>query len=153
MSGKEPGLTLADIAAMSEDVPVGNGFVTVHGISASDALQIFKRYPALAKMMGGFKAADMIGAMPEAVAAIIAAGVRALGDEKQEADAARVPIEDQFNLVEAIGRLTFKSGFAPFVQRIIALASEANLESFTKVGAMNSPQTSKPSSPVATPQP
>lgn len=148
----QPGLTLADIAAMSEEVPVGDRFITVHGISAGNALTIFKRYPALARMASGFKAADLIGAMPEAVAAIIACGVGSLGDETQEVAASKIAIETQFDLVEAIGRLTFKSGFAPFVRRIMALAEEANFASFTKVGDMKSPPISKPSSSPDTPQ-
>ena len=145
---KHPGLSLADIAAMSEDVPVGDGFIKVHGISAGKALEIVKRFPALSKMLGGnFKGADIIGSMPDAVAAIIAASVGGLGDENVEIDAANIPLEIQFDLLEAIGGLTFKNGFAPFAQRIVALAEKADFASFTKVPAMKSPPQSKPSSP------
>lgn len=152
---KEPGLSLADIAAMSEDVPVGTSFITVHGISARDAFGIVQRFPALAKLLSGFDLATFVNVAPDAVAAIIARGTAARGTvptETDEDDAGGLPIELQFDILETIGRITFKNGFAPFVQRIMALADAADSVNFTKVPAMKSPQASKPSSPPDIPQ-
>lgn len=151
---KEPGLSLADLAAMSEDVPIGTSYITVHGLSASDCLSIFKRFPKLAKMLSGFDATTFIEVAPDAVAAIIAASVNkgANLDEAAEEAAGQISVEVQYDILEAIGRLTFKNGFAPFVQRIMRLASAADSASFTKVPDMKSPQVSNPSSPPVTPQ-
>lgn len=147
---KTPGLSLADLANMSEEVPVGSGHITVVGISVSKALDIVKRFPELAKMAGGFKLADLLLVAPGALAAIIASAVGQHGDEKAEADATNIPIETQFDIVEAVGRLTFRNGFAPFVQRVLNLAQSVKSDLYTKVPSMNSPGTSKPSSPAAT---
>jgi hypothetical protein len=150
---KQPGLSLADISAQTADVQIGDNVIRVHGISAGKALEIFKRFPTLGKMLGGeFKASDILGSMPEAVAAIIAASVGGLGDPAQEEYAANIPMETQFDLLEAIGGLTFKIGFGPFARRIMALADKADFESFTKVPAMKLPLESKPSSQPDIPQ-
>jgi hypothetical protein len=61
---KTPGLALADLAKLSEDVPVGDGHITVTGISISKALDIVKRFPELAKMASGFKVADLLLVAP-----------------------------------------------------------------------------------------
>lgn len=150
---KEPGLSLADIAAMSEDVPIGTSYITVHGVSARHAAGVIQRFPALAKMLSGFDVATFINVAPEAVAAIIAVATAPRGTVPTDADeeaAGNIPVEIQFDLLETIGRLTFKNGFAPFVQRIMRLANAADSASFTKVPDMKSPQASNPSSPPVT---
>lgn len=149
---KQPGLSLADLAAMTVDVPVGTSFITVSGVSAKDALAIFQRFPKLANMLNGFKLATFLEAAPEAAAAIIAAGCGRLGNEEDEAAAAKIGIETQFDILETIGGLTFKTGFGPFVERIMRLANAANSASFTKVPDMKSPPASKPSSQPDIPQ-
>lgn len=154
MSGsKTPGLTLADLAAMSEDIPVGDSYVTVVGISTEKALNILGRFPQLAKMAQGFKLSDLIAIAPGALSAILASGTGKHGDAETETAAAEIPIETQFDLVEAIGRLTFKNGFGPFVQRLLKLADVAKSDLYTKVPSMNSPSTSKPSLPQDTDPP
>lgn len=150
----EPGLTLADLAAMSEKVPVGTSFIEVKGISAHNALAIFRRFPKLLKMINGFDLGAFLEVAPEAAAAIIAAGTGHFDDAEAEEAAAGIAIETQYDILEAIGRLTFKSGFGPFVERIIKLGG--NVPSFAhsgKVPALNSPPASKPSSPPATTPP
>src|SRR5260221_490370 len=125
---RQPGLTLSDIAGMSEDVPVGGSYITVHGISAKTVATIIQRFPKLASMLGGFRASDFVEAAPDAVAAIIAAAVDhrrsniATFDAEAEENAGNVPVEVQYDLLEAIGRLTFKNGFGPFVKRVMAAA-------------------------------
>lgn len=152
---KKPGLSLADLAAMSEDVPVGTDYISVHGVSTKDGLEIFNRFPKLAKMIGGFDLATFATTAPDAVAAIIARAAtprnRHVTEEDEEA-AANIPIETQVDILEVIGGLTFKSGFGPFVQRIMRLANAADSAAFTKVPDMKSPQASKPSSQPDIPQ-
>jgi hypothetical protein len=150
---KQPGLNLADLAPMSVDVPVGESYLTVYGISAKNGLAILKRFPALANMLsGGFKLAEFIAVAPDAVACIIAASTGNLGNEAAEKAAGSIGIETQFDLLEAIGGLTFKNGFGPFAQRILALADAVNSGSSTRVPDMKSPPASKVSSSPDTPQ-
>lgn len=140
-------LSLADIADLSEDVPVGNGTVKVKGISLADALEIVTRFPKLAAMAGGFKLADVISVAPGAVAAILATATGAHGDSEAEAIASRIPIEIQMDLLEAVGKLTFKSGFGPFADRLLAMAGKQPI----KATSTTSPPASKPLSPTDIP--
>src|ERR1035437_1059295 len=132
---KMPGLNLADLAPISEDVPIGDSFLTVHGISAETGLQIFQRFPKLAGMTSGegFNLGAFLTVAPDAVSAIIAAATDNLGNEAAEKNAASRGLETQFDLLEAVGRLTFKIGFAPFAERILALAGAANSALYSKV--------------------
>lgn len=150
MSNKQPGLTLADLAGVREQVPFGESFIEVQGISTANALAILQRFPHLAKLANGFKISDLLVVAPEAVAAIIAAGIGKPNDADQEVAAGNIPIEGQFDLIEAIGRSTFKSGFGPFVQRVLALARDLKSDHSIKVPSMSLPATLKNSSPQAT---
>jgi hypothetical protein len=152
MSNK-PGLNLADLAPASEDVPIGSDFMTVYGISARDGLRIIQRFPKILSMMGGegFNLNTFLLVAPGAVSAIIAASVGKLDDEQSEENAGRLALETQFDILEAIGRLTFTSGFAPFAKRIMALAANAaNSAPSTKAQVTKSPPASKPSLPEDT---
>jgi len=92
---------------------------------------------------GGVKFNDIIKAAPDVISAIIASGTGHFGEEEVEDDARNLPIEIQMDLLEAIGRLTFRSGFGPFAQRIMALAASAASASSGKVPDMKSPQASR----------
>ncbi len=150
---KKPGLNLADLAPMSEDVTIGDSYITVTGISAKIGLAIFKRYPKILGMVSGegFNLGTFLTVAPDAVAAIIAASTGELGDVKAEEAAGNLPVETQFDILEAVGRLTFTRGFAPFAERIMALAGAANSGLSSKVPVMKSPPASKPSSLPDTP--
>ena len=156
MSGRKPGLNLADLAPMSEDVPIGDDFITVHGISARDALYIMQRFPKVAGIIenGGFSLSVFLSVAPEAVAAILATATGHAEDGAAEENAARLGIETQYNMLEAIGRLTFTKGFAPFAERIMALVNDVAVPSArsTKAPPTTSPPVSKASSPQDTPQ-
>ena len=150
---KKPGLNLADLAPMSEDVTVGDSYITVHGISAKVGFEIFTRFPKILGMIGGdgFNLGAFLSVAPDAVAAIIAASTHELGNEVAEENASNLSVETQFDILEAVGRLTFTKGFAPFVERIMALAGKANSVLSSKATDMRSPPALKASSPLATP--
>jgi hypothetical protein len=152
MSNK-PGLNLADLAPMHEDVPFGDSFIRVHGISAKHGLEIFKRFPKIAGMVSGdkFNLGAFLSVAPDAVAAIIAASTGELNNEAAEEAASNLPVDTQLEIMEAVGRLTFTKGFGPFVEKIMALVNGANSGLSGKVPAMKSPPASKPSSQADTP--
>ena len=152
MSTKPPGLTLLDIAGTSEVVSVGDTPITVYGISIRTALKIVERFPAILKMFTeGFNFEDIIKVAPDAIAAIIASSLGKIGDVEEEEAAERLPLDIQLEFLLAIGRLTFKNGFGPFVSRVIALADAApKSASFGKATDTSSLSLSNSSSQPAT---
>lgn len=146
----DQGLSLRDLAKRYEKVRVGEGegdFVRVYGLSAEMCLALLNRHPdilvkALQGRGVGFN--DIIRAAPGVLSAILAAGTGNMGDEEVEEDAKHLPIEVQTDMLEAIGRLSFRSGFGPFVERIMKLARGAGTSASSgKVPDMKSPQESK----------
>jgi hypothetical protein len=148
---KEPqGLSLRDIANFGEDVPIGDGkSLRVRGISAQGCLILLIRFPDLQKWLAGknLPVNEVFVQAPDTIAAIIAAGTGTPGDPDDEAIAATLPVEVQMDVMEAIYRLTFRSGFGPFAQRVLALYGAAvQSGNFGVDPATKSPQESKPSS-------
>lgn len=141
---KEVGLSLRDIGGLYEDVKVGDGdgdFIRVKGVSAKVALDIINRFPATmvkALQAGEFNVTVLLKTAPEVINAIIAA---ATGSPEEDAD--NLPLELQMDMLEAIGRLTFRSGFGPFVARIKALGAGLDSASFGAAQGTRSPQASK----------
>jgi hypothetical protein len=150
---QKPGLNLTDLAPMSENVPIGDSYLTVSGISAKMGLEVLKRFPKVLGMATGgkFDLGAFLVVAPDAVAAIIAAATGQLGNDAAEEIAGALGIETQLDVLEAVGRLTFTKGFAPFAERVMALANAANSGLSSKGTGMKLPQASKPSSPLDTP--
>jgi hypothetical protein len=154
---KEQGLSLLDIGPVTENIEVGpDKFLAVTGISARGVLTLFLRFPSVQGWFAGesVNGAVLVGLAPEALAAIIAAGTGNPGDDKAEEIASNLPVELQLDIVEVIGRLTFKKGFGPFVERVVSLAnSAATSANLGKAASTILPQQSKPLSPTDTTQP
>jgi hypothetical protein len=155
---KEQGLSLADIADIGEDVEVGDGKkLKVKGISAKGCLILIVRFPDMQRWLSGdiISINDVVLQAPEAVGAIIAAGTGNPGDPDSEEIASGLPIETQINIVEAVFRQTFRSGFGPFVSRVLRMHEAAvavKSGSDGKGPDMKSLPESKPSLPMDTPQ-
>lgn len=153
---REVGLTLLDIGNPTIQVPVTEDqSVAVSGISTEGILNLFVRFPELQKYLGGkgVAVADLVRVAPEAIAAVIAAGTGAPGDSETEVVARKLPVETQIDILEAIMKLSFRSGFGPFVQRIVAISGQAaslNSVSTGKETPTKSPQASSDSSPADT---
>lgn len=156
---QEQGLSLLDIGQLSENVPVGDGkSIKVYGVSAKGIFSIFQRFPQVLEWFkGGVPKQDLtpiLREVPEAIAAVIAAGCGHPGDERAEQAAENMTVELQLDVLDAIARLTFRNGFGPFVQRIVALSNQAASVNYGRAVPMNSPPQSKPASqPVMSPNP
>lgn len=150
------GLSLHDIANFGEDVEIAEGrSLRVKGISSYGCLLLLTRFPDLQRWLAGKDLAveDLVLEGPYVIAAIIAAGTGSPGDTDAEDIAATLPVEVQTTLVEAIYRHTFRSGFGPFVQRVLRLYEGAVASgNFGKDPDMKSPPVSKPLSPPDTPE-
>ena len=118
-------VSLLDIADQQKTVTIRDKDVAVFGISAQDIVYLFGKFPELRLLMSG-KQADLtpetlLKLAPGAVAAAIAAGTGAAGDENAEAVAARLGLGEQLDLLAAIFDLTFPQGVGPFVAKLDAL--------------------------------
>ncbi len=150
---KDQGLSLLDIGPMSINVPVGieGKSLAVYGVSAKGLFVVFQRYPEVGQWFKGsaagkFDPKALIAEAPDAIAAVIACGCGAPGNEEAEKAAERLSVEAQLDVLEAILKLTFTKGFGPFVQRIVALSAQAESLSYGRASAIKSPPLSSPAS-------
>lgn len=123
--------SLLDIIPQSVTVPIGAVEIECCGITAAGVANLIGRFPGLRGLLfpegqqrQGEELSDplaLIHAAPETIAAIIAAGTGHPGEEDHEFAAAKLPIENQIDLLSAILNLTLPGGIVPFVEKITAL--------------------------------
>ena len=121
---------LVDIAPAVERVTIRNQEVEVFGISAAGVANLLARFPELRRVFAGRDVPiDQMMAMGgEIVAAILAAGTGATGDEAAEAAAGRLSIDEQADLLAAIARATLPKGVGPFVEKLTALGADIGVQ-------------------------
>lgn len=149
----DQGLSLADIGPVYEDVDLGKDrLLRVYGISAKGLFTIFQRFPEVGQWFKGgkFDPKSLIAQVPDCISGVIAAGCGYAGDAKMEKKAENIAVEAQIDVIEAIFRLTFKAGFGPFVQRMVALSAQAESQNFGRGLGMISPKGSQTVSPPDT---
>jgi hypothetical protein len=125
----EQGLGLVDIAIPTEAVNIGPYVLHPRGISIADVFLILQRFPILqeAVLKGGMDFSDAIVVAPQATGPILAASMGQLGNADAEIKLGDLSMEAQLDMLEAIGRLTFRSGFGPFVKRIARILFGENV--------------------------
>lgn len=142
---------LLDIAPSTacEVVKVNGERFVVRGLHGNAIASIAARFPKLALLLGDGDniVPRMIEQFGEAIGPIIAAGCGYLGDEKREAVASQLLIEDQLKFLKAILGLTFPNGLGSFVEELTKLMG-GNDEGakVIKVRLKKSPSPSQPSS-------
>lgn len=118
------GVGLLDVARSVRTVDVAGAAVAVPGVSARGIAILFNRFPIFRELFAGktadFTPESLIELVPDAIAAIIAAGTGAPGDAEAEAVAAGLSATDQLNLLAAILDATMPGGFGPFVEKLTA---------------------------------
>jgi hypothetical protein len=111
----------------TEIVDFGGRKTTVVGLSAGgDIKRLLQRFPVVAAMVtgGNFDMAEIVKAVPDAAAPIIAAGFRKMGDDKFEAACAELSLDQTLALVTKIGKATMPDGPGPFKERAKQAARE-----------------------------
>lgn len=155
-SDQDQGLSLLDLGPLHENVTVVTGkAVRVFGLSAKGLFLIFQRFPQVGKWFKGgvtvkIEPQALLAEVPGAISAIIAAGCGEAGNPKAEEVAERFPVEAQLDILEAVLKLTFRSGFGPFVQRMVALSEVVKSQNYGRGSVTTSPQGSKPALPQDT---
>lgn len=122
---------LLDVVALKRSVNVNGTAVAVPGISAYGIAVLLDRFPDLRRVLTGQKvdmnAAWLMENVPDAVAAVIAAGTGYPGEAEAEAIAASLSLEPQTELIEAIMEVTLPKGVGPFVERLKAMAEKVGV--------------------------
>jgi hypothetical protein len=120
--GENQMVSLLDIAPGVEEVTLGARKVALHAISAKNLAELLKAAPAVRMMISGVKPEPdmLIAQAPDAVALAIVMAAH-VPEEKRAEEAAHVAtwsIDTQANALDAIWRVTFPNGSAPFVERL-----------------------------------
>lgn len=117
---------LRDIAPSHKSVTVNGTAVPVLGVSAEGVATLIDRFPEFRALLTGrtgeFTADNLRKLVPDAIAAIIAAGTGSPGDADVEAVAATLPLHLQVEFMEAIVEQTMPNGVGPFVALFERLA-------------------------------
>lgn len=111
---------LLDIAPASEEVEVAGQKISVFAINARGIAQLLKKFPELRMMLTGKEVADenLVEMFPNAISAIIAAGLGEAGNAEVEQRADQLGLTDQAAIIAAIWRQTFPKGLDPFVKEL-----------------------------------
>jgi len=114
---------LIDIAPAAETVPIRGTAITVTGIGAHGIAALLQRFPDLRKMMSGMEidTDDLVAMGGDVVAAVLAAGTGAAGDEAAEVAAAGLSIDEQMDLLGAVMKVTMPKGVGPLVEKLAGM--------------------------------
>lgn len=136
----------------AETVSVRGKAIAVPGVSAKGIAYLLTRFPDLRALMAGRKIeeAALLAMGGDAVAAIIAAGTGAPGDDKAEAIAGTLPLDAQADLIAAILKVTMPQGVGPFVEKLTGLGLLVGGDPFPAVPDTKSTKRSMSSSAPAT---
>lgn len=111
---------LLDIAPASTEVAIAGQNVAVFAINARGIALLLKRFPELRMILTGkdIDQSKLVELFPDALEAIIAAGLGAPGDLALEERADKLGIGDQAALIAAIWKQTFPNGVGPFMEEL-----------------------------------
>jgi len=111
---------LADILPSSETFDVRGNKVEVIGLGLGDLVKLGRRFPALVKLLDGFKIEALMDQPREVLGAVLAAGIGKLGDDGIERGLGNLKLGEQAGLAAAVIRQT--GGLVPFVELLAAAA-------------------------------
>ena len=117
-------LGLLDLRRKAQVVKFSDGReVEVVGLSTRNVGDLMEKFIPLQKFFMGapVTVGEILNTAPEAIPLIIAMGFREADNPEAVQAAADLTIEEQSELLEAIGKATFTRGFGPFDLRLRAL--------------------------------
>jgi hypothetical protein len=111
-----------DIAPSTKQVMVGGEAVDVYGVTLKGAVELVRNYPKFMGIFlgGGVTSEALFASGPDLVSAVVAAGLGYSGKKAVAAaeKALQLPLQAQFDLLEAIIEVTMPDGPGPFVKRL-----------------------------------
>jgi hypothetical protein len=113
-------VSLLDLAPLKRTVRLRGVDVDVVGIAAQDIPYLVGRFSVLGRLAaeGRFGLDELAAAAPEALAAILACGIGARGDEAVEARAKELKLGEQAALFAAIVEVSLPDGPGPFLDAL-----------------------------------
>ncbi len=148
-------LGLLDLRRKAQVVSFSDGReAEVVGLSTGNVGDLMERFVPMQKYFMGapVTVAEILATTPEAIPLIIAMGFKQADNPEAVEAAADLTIEEQSELLEAIGKATFTRGFGPFDLRLRALGLAVKGEETGRVPATTSPRPQRTSSPPASPK-
>lgn len=151
---------LLDIANLKKTIEIGEDpdvfDVTVKGISGRKIAELIQRFPTIGNIIFPTNPvfddpSSLVQQMPEAVAAIIAAG--SVGDDITEDAILDIPIGYQVDVLLAILDITLPGGLVPFINKLTrmfgaAAVSSAPLNDGVQLNATSMPNGKASGSPT-----
>jgi hypothetical protein len=119
--------SLKDIVPAGARVRVGQTEIEVFGLTGRAISHLLGRFPDIAKAITGqsIDVSALIRMGPEVVGAIIACGLRKIGDKETEQDAQDLTPGDWIELLAPIVKQTMTKGVAPFASVLADLGLKA----------------------------
>jgi hypothetical protein len=118
---------LLDIADLTREVEVRGTKISVTGISTKGVASLLDKFPDLRKIVAQrsdeVSAESLVAQVPDAVAAVIAAGCGYPGNEEAMDKAAMLSVGEQAEIIDAIFQITFPQGIAPFMEKLTRFAA------------------------------
>lgn len=136
---------LLDIAQASEEVSVAGQTVAIYAVNARGIAILLKRFPELRMILTGKEVdqVQLIEMFPDAIAAIVAAGLGEPGNKELEARVEKLGVGEQTAIIAAIWRQTFPNGLDPFMEELERMGLLGIGGVSGKVRASKLPQPSK----------
>ena len=145
-------LSIFDLRRRTQVVTFSDGReVEVFGLSTGNISDLMEKFVPLQKFFMGapVTVGEILTTAPEAIPLIIAQGFREGDNPEAVKVAADLTIEEQSELLEAIGKATFTRGFGPFDSRLRALGLAVKGEETGRASATTLPRPQQTSSPPA----
>jgi len=123
-------VSLIDIAPNKQTVTIQGKALDISGLTASGIAAILFTFPEIRKIISGVgdreTAMALVARFPEAVSMIIAVGSGAKPEDGASREAAaRLPLGDQFTVLEAIIKVSFPQTLKSFLDGVAALVNQS----------------------------
>ncbi len=142
-----------DIAVVTKKVTLADGTqIEVRKLSLRQIAGLLHQFPALGDLANGksVAATDIAVAAPEAIGAIIAAGVGKPNDAETLAEIDdKVDVYDQITLLEGIADITLPGGVGPLMERLARIGVALGAKSTAEPGTAEASKTDSPNSSAA----
>lgn len=129
---------LRDIAPLKEHIRIRGDDLDIVGLNLASIAYLWGRFPQIAAIAGRgeLSAVSIINLGADVVAAIIAAGTGAPGDEETELAAKQLTIDEELEIIAAILKVSMGRGGGPFGETLLQIAKALGMTAPTDQSAL-----------------